>query len=269
MKWKNDAKCAFMLTIDFDAETLWLSRDARNAKKPGTLSHGHFGAKVGVPLLLDFLAEEGIKATFFIPGWVIEKYPHLARRIHDEGHEIGHHGYLHEWVDPTDSEKEEAILTKGIEIIKGITGKNPAGYRSPAWELSENMLRLLPKYGFEYSSNMMDDLVPYELEIDGRKTSLTELPVQWILDDAPFFLFSVIPPNRPIIPNHLVLPLWKEEFAGMYQYGGLYNIVIHPQFSGRPARINMLRELIRYAKSFPDVWFATGEQVAEYYKNNK
>lgn len=268
MNWKNNSQCAFMLTVDFDAETLWLSRDPNNAQRPGTLSQGHFGAKVGVPLLLKLFAEEGLKTTFFIPGWVIEKYPRLVRQIHQEGHEIGHHGYLHEWVDPTDPEKEEAILTRGIEIIKGITGEKPLGYRSPAWEVSANMIGLLGKYQFLYSSNMMDDLNPYSLEIDGRPTGLIELPVQWILDDAPFFLFSVRPPSRPIIPNQLVLPLWKEEFAGIYQYGGLYNIVVHPQFSGRPSRVNMLRELIRYARSFPNVWFATGREAAQYWKEN-
>ena len=47
--WPNGARCAVMLTFDFDAETLWTSRDERNWNRPGVLSQGRYGAKVGVP----------------------------------------------------------------------------------------------------------------------------------------------------------------------------------------------------------------------------
>lgn len=264
--WKNGAKCAVMFTVDFDAETLWLSRDPENEKRPGTLSQGHYGAKVGVPLLLDLLAREEIKATFFVPGRVAEKYGDTIKQIARAGHEIGHHGYLHEWADPSNPQKEEDILVKGINILEYATGKKPVGYRSPAWEISANVCSLLKKYNFLYSSNMMDDLMPHWLEVDGQLYDVVELPVQWLLDDAPYFLFSVRPPSRSILANNLVLSNWKEEFAGIYELGALYNIVVHPQLSGRPSRINMLRSLFAYIREFPDVWFATGEEIARFWR---
>ena len=74
VKWPGGAKVAVMLTFDFDAETLWLSRDPANARRPGTLSQGTYGAKVGVPKILETLHDADLdgRATFFIPGWTVE-----------------------------------------------------------------------------------------------------------------------------------------------------------------------------------------------------
>jgi peptidoglycan/xylan/chitin deacetylase (PgdA/CDA1 family) len=89
-----------MLTFDFDAETLWISRDPENARRPGVLSQGAYGGKVGIPKILELLREEELRGTFFVPGWTAEKYLDRMEAIVKGGHEVGHHGYLHEWIDP-------------------------------------------------------------------------------------------------------------------------------------------------------------------------
>lgn len=53
-----------MLTFDFDAETNWISRDSANLKKPGVLSQGKFGAKVGIYRILDLLKKKNINGAF-------------------------------------------------------------------------------------------------------------------------------------------------------------------------------------------------------------
>ena len=73
-RWQNGAQCAVMLTFDFDAETLWLSRDPENARRPGVLSQGIYGGKVGVPRILELMREEGLKGTFFTPGWTLNAF---------------------------------------------------------------------------------------------------------------------------------------------------------------------------------------------------
>jgi peptidoglycan/xylan/chitin deacetylase (PgdA/CDA1 family) len=262
--WPAGIQCAVTLTFDVDGETLWLSRDATNKDKPGVLSQGAYGPKVAVPLILDVLARFRVHATFFVPGWVAESYPGRIHAIHEAGHEVAHHGYLHEWPDSAHPDVEEDVLQRGITILKEVTGERPVGYRSPAWEFSSNTLRLIRQYGFTYSSNLMDDMRPYFHPGEPR---LVELPTQWVLDDAPFFLFSVKPPNRPIWPASQVLGAWQEEFRGIYRYGGLFNLTMHPQFIGRPGRLLMLEELLTYIQGFPGVWFATCRQVAEYWRD--
>lgn len=69
--WPEHARIAVMLTFDFDAESGWLSRDPAHKDRPGVLSQGIYGAKVGVPRILQVLEAEKVPATFYIPGWVV------------------------------------------------------------------------------------------------------------------------------------------------------------------------------------------------------
>jgi peptidoglycan-N-acetylglucosamine deacetylase len=259
--WKAGARCAVSLTFDVDGETLWISKDPANEKRIGVLSQGAYGPKVGVPLILDLLDRFAIHATFFIPGWIAQRYPRTAAGIFRNGHEIGHHGYLHEWPDSEHPDLEKEVLHKGLTAIESVTGERPCGYRSPAWELTPSTLDLLKAEGFLYSSNLMDDLVPYV-----HPQGIVELPVQWVLDDAPYFLFQTRPPSRSIWPAELVLKAWQEEFHGIYHYGGFFNLTMHPQFIGRPGRMLMLEKMIQTILTYPDVWIAPLKDVAIFWK---
>jgi peptidoglycan-N-acetylglucosamine deacetylase len=258
--WKSSAQCAVMLTFDLDAETLWLDGDLGNLNRPGLLSQGTYGPTVAIPLILDLLGRRGLPATFFIPSWTIENHPDAARAIVDAGHEIGHHGYIHEHPTALSRDEEESILQRGIEAITRLTGSPPAGYRSPSWEFSANTVDLLVKHGFLYSSNLMSDLAPFI----HHGTSLVELPVQWLLDDAPFFYYKA-GGLRPISSAANVYQVWTEEFRGIYRYGGLFNLTMHPQIIGRPGRMLMLEQVLDFIAGYPDVWFATGSDVASYW----
>jgi peptidoglycan-N-acetylglucosamine deacetylase len=259
--WPNGARCAVMLTFDFDAETLWISRDPENARRPGVLSQGAYGGKVGVPKILELLREEELTGTFFVPGWTAEKYLDRMEAIVKGGHEVGHHGYLHEWIDPDYPDKEREALEKGLESLKKTVGIKPAGYRSPAGETSTNMIAMLSEYGFLYDSSLMDDINPYRHVLEDGSRGPIELPWHWSIDDAPYALFAIKNP-RPIMTNEHILSIWKQEFMEIYRWGGLVNVLTHPQIIGRPSRLAMLREFIAFMRRYPDVWFATGEEVA-------
>lgn len=262
VKWPNNARVAVMLTFDFDAETLWLGRDPENARRPGVLSQGTYGAKVGVPMILQTLREEGVKATFFVVGWTAETHQDRAEMILREGHEIAHHSYSHTWIDPAFPDKEVEEMEKGLEALKTRLGVVPKGYRSPAGETSDNLIRLLNKHNFLYDSSLLDDINPYRHVMPDGSRGPIELPWHWSLDDAPFALFSIKSP-RPIFPNSHIRQVFQDEFREIHRWGGLYNLVMHPQVSGRPSRITLLREMIQWIKTFPNAWFATGTEVAE------
>jgi len=262
VNWPNGARVAVMLTFDFDAETLWLSRDPANARRPGTLSQGLYGAKVGVPKILETLAEEELKATFFVPGWTVENHTQRCEMIVKGGHEVAHHSYSHAWIDPDFPDQEVEEMEKGLDALKRVLGVVPKGYRSPAGETSDNLMRLLNKHEFLYDSSLLDDVVPYRIAMPGGAKGPVELPWHWSTDDAPYALFSIKTP-RPIFTNSHIKEVFQDEFREIYRWGGLYNLVMHPQVSGRPSRIALLRDMIAFLKSFPNVWFATGTEVAE------
>lgn len=257
--WPNGARVAVALTFDVDAESIWLGRDPDNARRPGALSQGTYSPKVAVPAILDLLRREGIRGTFFIPGLDADAHPDTVRAIHAAGHEVGHHGYEHVQADPDDRASEERSFRRGIDALQRLTGEQPVGFRSPSWEFTANTLDLLAQLGFSYSSNLMDDVMPYL----HPGTRIVELPIQWLLDDAPFFLFGRGAFQRPIAPASHPLEAWKEEFVGLYEWGAPYVLTMHPQLIGRPSRLRALAELVAFMKTHDGVWFASCREIAD------
>jgi peptidoglycan-N-acetylglucosamine deacetylase len=113
MTWPAGKAAAVAFTFDFDAEEVWIGEDPENADRPGILSQGTYGAKVAVPLILDLLQRNAIRATFFVPGRVAERHPDRVRAIVDRGHELAHHGYTHRSPTTFDADEEETELVKG------------------------------------------------------------------------------------------------------------------------------------------------------------
>jgi len=154
-------------------------------------------------------------------------------------------------------------MEKGIEIIQRVSGRKPAGYRSPAAEFSKITLQLIKEYGFQYSSNFFDDDSPYLLEIDGELTDIVEFPFAWVLDDAPFFQYSITLPGRTMQAPSAVLEAWTAEFDGLYAEERQFMLAMHPQIIGRPSRLGALERLIQHILDRPKVWFARCDHVAE------
>jgi peptidoglycan/xylan/chitin deacetylase (PgdA/CDA1 family) len=262
IRWPRGVKAAVCFSFDLDAETAWISRDPANANRLSVLSQGAYGPKVGVPLILDFLDRNRITSTFFIPGWTAERYPDVIAEIHRRGHEIGHHGYLHEGLEGRSRAEEEEILEKTSSILAGITGERPVGYRAPLYEITHETVALLRAHGFLYASNLQDTLWPY---LHPGTPPIAELPTTWILDDGPYFAYGIRPPlYRQIYEPATVGAIWREEFRGMYPLGGAYTLILHPQYTGRPSRILMLQELVDFMRSKPGVWIAPGREIARH-----
>lgn len=83
---------------------------------------GRYGPNSGVPRILDTYRRLGLKQSFFMPGWVMEQYPETVQAILEGGHEIGHHGYLHE--DPAEQSAEEQAywFERALEVHRKMTG---------------------------------------------------------------------------------------------------------------------------------------------------
>jgi peptidoglycan/xylan/chitin deacetylase (PgdA/CDA1 family) len=260
--WPPGIRSAACLTFDLDAETAWISRDPANIDRLSVMSQGAYGPKVGVPLILDFLERNRITSTFFVPGWTAERWPDVVAEIHRRGHEIGHHGYLHEALEGKTRGQEEEIITGSARILAGITGTSPVGYRAPLYEITHATIDLLRKHGFLYASNLQDSLWPYRhLGTPG----LVELPATWILDDGPFFAFGLRPNlYRQIFPPSAVLSVWRDEFRGIHEVGGLTMLILHPQYTGRPSRLAMLQALVDELRTAEGVWFTHGAELARY-----
>lgn len=255
--WPNGARAAVAFTFDFDAEEVWIGDDPENANRPGVLSQGTYGAKVAVPLILELLERHGLRQTFFVPGRVAERYPERVREILAGGHEVAHHGYTHTSPANLSPADEEAELVRALEVLRAL-GADPTGYRSPSWEFSPVTIDLLRKHGISYSSNYMDDIRPYR----HQGGDVVELPIQWILDDAPYFWFSPADWLRKISTPSEVYEIWTGELEGIVKLGGCCIFTMHPQVIGRPHRLAFLDRLIGEVLARDDVWVATCRDIA-------
>jgi peptidoglycan/xylan/chitin deacetylase (PgdA/CDA1 family) len=262
--WPDDIQCVALLTFDVDGVSSWLNRNADFANYPSLLSMAEYGPSVATPRILDMLDAQGIQASFYIPGFVAETHPDLVRNIANRHHEVAHHGYLHEPPATMTPAQEEEVLIKGISILGELTGEAPVGYRSPSWELSPVSLDLLAKHNFRYDSSLMGDDAPYLLSTDIPDRDIVEVPIHWLLDDAPHFAYAPAA-NRlgPMRNPDEVYTSWAAEFEGLYRYGSAFNLTMHPQYIGRPGRLLMLERLIAHIRSFPNVEFMRVVDVAE------
>ena len=135
--WPNGAKCAVAFTFDMDADSiLHLAHHKDATNLVATMSMLQYGPRVAMPRILALFREFNIKQTFFIPAWCIEQYPDVVAATLADGHEIGHHGYLHEHPDELTREQEHYWFHRGIEVIEKFCGTRPTGFRAPAYRFS-------------------------------------------------------------------------------------------------------------------------------------
>jgi len=261
--WPGAARCAASFSFDVDAESAMLAVDHGNANRMSAMSHQAYGPLVGVPRILKILARHEITSTFFVPGYTAVRYPDVVRSIVAEGHEIAHHGYLHEPMAGLSAEEEAAILDRGTDALEKVTGSRPVGYRAPMWELNWHSPQLLSDRGFLYDSSLMDADHPYELTVG--TTSLVEIPIQWALDDWEQYCFIPDFSGTGLIESPAkVGEMWRLEFDAMRAEGGCYVLTNHPFLTGRPSRAAVLENLVSYACSLDDVWVTNLGSIAEH-----
>ena len=259
-RWPNGARCAVVLSFDVDAESGYVFRYPEEAKsRLDEMEERRFGVRTGLPRILRLLARYSLPATFFVPGYTIVHHTEAVRSIAAAGHELACHGNVHEAVHTLDEAAERRILGEQLDLFQQHLGLRPTGYRSPSWSLNARSPALLREFGFTYDSSLMGDDLPYFLNTPHGR--LTEVPVQWLLDDAPFYRHVYGATNAIAEPDR-VIRLWTQEFRGMYQESGCFVLTMHPYVSGRAGRLDGLEQLIRAMRAEPDVWFTTCGAVA-------
>lgn len=262
--WPGGARVAVCLSFDVDNETLSLRR---GETAPVALSAGEYGATSALPRILALLSREDLPASFFIPAVAATLHPEMIPAIREsERHEIGVHGWIHENLHALDDEAEERrLLRQSLDYLTEQLGKQPVGFRAPSWAFSRHTLPLILEFRFAYDSSMMAMDEPYELLSDSRPTGLVELPVDWILDDYPYYG----PTAGGSLPSPAaVTEIYREEFDRAYREGTMLMLTFHPHIVGHRSRIAELERLVRYMKSKPGVWFATAEDIAEYVRSS-
>jgi peptidoglycan/xylan/chitin deacetylase (PgdA/CDA1 family) len=277
--------CAFGADVDSVAGQIG---SYGGGESPSDIQRGVFASEVGNIRLLNLFRKYKLKTSFFIPGHSIESFPDVVKRIADEGHEIGAHGYTHENPIAMTPTQEEAILVKSIELIEKFSGKKPRGYVAPWWEMSNSTAALLLKYGFRYDhSQGYRDFQPFYARVGdswtvidyskraeewmrpmvhGKEIDLVEIGANWCVDDLPPMLFmKKVPNSHGFVNPRDIEQMWQDQFDWVYREMdyGVFPMTIHPDVSGRPHVILMLERLIEHINRHDGVRWLTLEEMAE------
>lgn len=259
--WPNGARCAVAFTFDMDAESLLHIYQGETAPNRVALaSMLRYGPEVAVPRLVATFKELDLKQTFFVPGWCLERYPRAVELILEGGHEIAHHGYIHENPNKLSRDEEAEFLRRAIECIVKVTGVRPRGYRAPSYGFSRYTLDLLLDEKFDYDASLLGHDIPYLIE--SERGQLIELPSDISLDDWTQYMC-----NRdmgwmmPIASPARATEVFRAEFDAAWRYGGMWIAVWHPFVSGRASRCDAMVELIQHMRRKGDVWLARLDEI--------
>ena len=263
--WPDGARCAVAISFDSDHETIPL-RDGDES--PMRISQGQYGARSATPRIRRLLERESVPASFFYPAVSALLHPEEVRSIAAEGHEIGIHSWIHEANTTLPGDAERELTLRAADVLTKLAGRAPVGMRTASWDFSVNTLSIIREMKLLYDSSLMADDEPYELTDSGEPTGIVELPPEWIRDDAVYYNMVRFSALRPYTPPSGVEEIFRAEFDGAWEEGGLFLLTMHPHVTGHRSRLPVLERLIKHAKAKGECWFATHAQVAQWCKDN-
>lgn len=273
VQWPADARSAAVVAFDLDGPTGAALIDGTIWSAPRRFAEGAYDLTSALPRTLRLLERHGVRATYFVPGWVVEHWPDAVRRIADAGHEVAHHGYRHErFADLTPTQQRD-VISRSQEVFDRVLHAPAVGYRTPTGDWSPETPALLVEEGFSYSSSLRDDHTPYRHVIDGETTRLVEIPARVDLDDYAAFAYSRDPdyPSsgdriagyRPVLDNYL------READGHDAVGGCFITTFHPKVIATPGRARVVDRLVEHLTSHGDRWVAAACEVADHVRSGE
>lgn len=279
IRWPGNARCAVAITVDFNDEHGIVTQEPRIAGREKSLSVWRYGAKRGVDRVLDAFDEFDVRSSWFLPGRVAQTHSELLKRIDARQHEIGTSGFRCENFDTLTLDEQKDAFHAGQHALMDALGRRAQGFRSFYGNWAPGFADFLRDEGVTWSSSWRGDDLPYFHLPDAGAASLVkasppliELPLHYELEDEPYFVYNLspaVPVGQPRIPSYReVLANWKHDFAAFRRFGLCFVLRLHPELIGTAGRIDVLRDLLAQMRAHDDVWFATGEQVAQWWREN-
>ena len=254
--------------LDGDAHSETLNSDVAGAaaregrRNLAVESHYEYGSRVGHWRILELLQECDIPATYFAVSSALQKNPDAARSIVAAGHEVVSHGAR--WIDyeGVDEQIEREHMVESLDTLERLCGVRPVGWYTG--RVSTNTRRLAVEQGLLYDSDAYNDDLPYWSEV-GSQSHLV-LPYSFDCNDM---RFSSAPGfNTPDdFSDHLRRTLACLRREGRHR-PAMMSIGLHLRLAGRPGRAEALREFLKSAVDFSDVWFCRRCDLADFWRAN-
>ncbi len=281
LRWPNGARVALIIT--FNLETWDLTKDTDQpyyaggpALLPNALagripdypnySWREYGQRVGVWRMFDLFDEMGAKAGCTVNAVTFERRRAMADACLERGWELIAHNYeqgelLTDFHDNIEAERD--IIRRSVEMYERHVGRRPKVWLSSSLRGTLNTPTILVEEGFAAYCDIMNDDQPYIIRTDAGPIVAT--PYSNVIND-----FTILTRNARTTDEYRDILI--EELSVLHREGEhtarMMNVGLHPHVSGRAHIIRALREFIAYAQGLDGIWWATREEIAEFYRAN-
>ena len=283
IQWPNDAKVALIVTINLEHWDMVKDTDepyyaGGPSILPSTLpgnvadfpnySWREYGQRVGVWRLFELFDEVGVPASCAINAKVALERPAIVDAVKERGWEILAHNYEQAellTIFAHDADGEREVVLRTLEVYEQIIGKPAKGWLSSSLRGTVNTCGLLAEQGLIFYCDIMNDDQPYLISTDHG--DIVSVPYNIEIND-----YTML--SRMSFSTDQFLDAMKEELSVILSEaeasgsGRMMNVGLHPHVSGRAYRVRAIRDFLSYAKSLDGVWFATREEIAEWYLQN-
>jgi peptidoglycan/xylan/chitin deacetylase (PgdA/CDA1 family) len=265
--WPHDARLAVSVSMQFEAGGQPISGAGGPITEPilpgypdlGQNSFFEYGAREGVPRILDLLDKHQITMTSFMIGDAVRRHPDLAAEIVRRGHEAGAHGRSWQRQYQLSRDEERAWIQDSVDAIREVTGTRPTGYNNYWIRAGVNTLELLQQLGFRYHIDDLSADEPFWQVID--EEPFVTVPYSVHLNDIASFDFPGFSPAD--YEQQLV-----DEFDQLYEEGAtrrrLMVIALHDRLSGHASRVRVLDRVFTRLKERTDVWWARKDEIVQW-----
>src|SRR5262245_25041211 len=225
-----------------------------------------YGHRVGVWRLFDVFDAEGVPSSCTLNAKLaIERKPIVDAAL-ARGWEIIAHNYVQDELLTDymfDEKAERDVIRRTLDVYEKACGRKAKGWLSSSLRSTLKTIDILAEEGLIFITDLLNDDQPYIVNTRSGRPMVSISYTSEVND------FSFL---RQGLTVETGFQMFKEQFDWLYAEsatsGRFMNVGLHPHVIGQPFRIRALRDFIRYAKQFDDVWFATREQIAEWYLEN-
>jgi peptidoglycan/xylan/chitin deacetylase (PgdA/CDA1 family) len=269
--WKNGAQLVISVSMQFETGGQFQGAESPFSVKP--LPNGipdlpaeswyRYGANEGMNRMMNLWKKYDIKVTSHVVGYAAIKYPAIAKRIADDGHEIAAHGMA--WNNQWDKsyENELKFVKDGIDAVEKITGQRAVGYNCNWLRRSPNTLKVLQDLNFLYHIDDLSRDEPFITTVRGK--DFVVMPYTLRNNDI------VNVSGNQWSPDQFLAQL-KMEFDQLYMEGAskrrMMSISLHDRIGGQPAMINVMEQFLKYAKEKKGVVFMRKVDIAKMILND-
>ena len=227
-----------------------------------------YGFNVGIWRLLEIWEEMDVYPNLLSSALAAERHPDVFEVLVKRGQKVVGHGYDQGRFVAQLGKKGEVRedVRRCVKVFEKLIGQRPKGWGSPGTRQYENLIEALVEEGFEYHMGLHDDELPYILKIKGKR--LVEIPYR-IVDSGELNDYSMYSRNdcrtTPEAIDYMKV-FFDARYEDAQKRPALMSLGVHPYISGRPDRAKVIREFFKYAKQFPDVWIASFDEVADWWR---